>query len=478
MGAQEQRPNEETSVADMHIPDSLRTQRSGALPLEGARRRTRARRWLAAGFAAAGLLAGQFVRAEPIPPGWSAENMEPIGFTSLSGRYGAFKMSIRQVDGRWYLYTGHTFDQGWSIIDVTDPRDPKHVKFIPWKAPQGWITSQLTVAGNLMVTSLNSFKDRNPADGGILIWDVSKPTEPQLLSHFQTGPQGTHRNNYPGGKYIYLSTSLEGYDGYIMMVVDISDPRHPKEAGRYWTPGQKAGEPKQGVPPSFHGPVNMSPDGRMASMPFTPSVINLDMSDVSKPKLIGSLQFTPPFNYVDIQSIHTVLPIWDRKLLFASSEARASGCDREALNFAAMIDNKDPAKPRLISMFPVPRPAKGLPYRDFCDKGGRFGPHNTNQQIHLPDVEKPGNLIYIAYFNAGLRVFDISNPRLPTETGWFLPPERPDLPDHEGSMHSSPVNWTEEVLVDTRGNIFIADNKWGVFVLRYKGEGQPAPTAR
>jgi hypothetical protein len=40
------------------------------------------------------------------------------------------------------------------------------------------------------------------------------------------------------------------------------------------------------------------------------------------------------------------------------------------------------------------------------------------------------------------------------------------------------VTQTEDVLVDTRGNIYITDKQWGVFVLRYTGKGRPAPTAK
>jgi hypothetical protein len=40
------------------------------------------------------------------------------------------------------------------------------------------------------------------------------------------------------------------------------------------------------------------------------------------------------------------------------------------------------------------------------------------------------------------------------------------------------VSQTEDVLVDTRGNIYITDKQWGVFVLRYTGPGQPKPTAK
>lgn len=34
------------------------------------------------------------------------------------------------------------------------------------------------------------------------------------------------------------------------------------------------------------------------------------------------------------------------------------------------------------------------------------------------------------------------------------------------------VTQTEDVLVDTRGNIYITDKQWGLFVLRYTGQGQ------
>jgi hypothetical protein len=138
----------------------------------------------------------------------------------------------------------------------------------------------------------------------------------------------------------------------------------------------------------------------MASMAYSPAVVNLDISDPANPKVIGKLTFSPPFVAVGAPSLHTVLPLWDRNLLYVNSEAIAERCN-EGLNFAGLVDNQNPARPRLMSLFPLPVPPKGAPYKNFCEKGGRFGPHNVNQEIHLPDVEKPGNLIYLTYFNAG-----------------------------------------------------------------------------
>jgi hypothetical protein len=416
--------------------------------------------------------------ADPIPQGWQASNMEPVGYTDLENRKGAFKMAIKKVNNRWYLYTAHLWHYGWSIIDVTDPRNPKYLKTIP--GPGNTWTIQLTLADNLMITALQKAAavwgaDPNkPNEEGILIWDISDPENPKQLSHWKTGSTGTHRNSYPGGKYAYLSAAMPGHSGHILVILDVSDPRTPKEAGRWWMPGQKEGEAKGEGPEGFHGPANVSPDGKMIAMGYAPAVVNLDISDVAKPKLLGKLTFSPPFISVGAQSLHTVLPLWDRNLLFAASEPRAERC-RDPLDFAGLIDNRNPAQPKLISLFPLPVPPKGAPYRNFCEKGGRFGPHNVNQEIHLPDVEKPGNLIYLTYFNAGLRVYNIKDPLLPVETGWFIPP---DPPANAGPLPRDVVTQTEDVLVDTRGYIYVNDKNWGIWVLRYTGPDQPAPTDR
>jgi hypothetical protein len=417
--------------------------------------------------------------ADPIPKGWQAQNMKAIGYSDLNGRRGGCKMAIKQVGGRWYMYMGHLWDYGWSVLDVTDPTNPKVLKFLD--GPTNTWDIQVTLHDNLMITALQQSPPdwggdpSKPFGEGILLWDISDPANPKQITQWKTGSTGTHRNSYPGGKYAYLSAAAPGYKGNILIILDVSDPANPKEAGRWSMPGQKPDDPPAPPPYGFHGPANISPDGKMAAMGYAPGVINLDISDIAHPKLIGQLNFTPPFISAGSQSEHTVLPLWSRKLLFASSEAAAEGCATDALDFAVMIDNTNLAKPRLISMLPLPKPPKSAPYKNFCDKGGRFGPHNTNQEIHLPDVEQPNNLIYLTYFNAGLQVYDIKDPYMPEITGYFIPP---NPTKHVGYYPKAMVNQTEDVLVDTRGNIYITDKEWGMFVLRYSGPDQPKPTAK
>jgi hypothetical protein len=71
----------------------------------------------------------------------------------------------------------------------------------------------MTLHDNIMVTALEKSSlawgaDPNrPNEEGVLIWDVSDPINPRQLSHWKTGSTGTHRNSYPGGRYVYLSAA-------------------------------------------------------------------------------------------------------------------------------------------------------------------------------------------------------------------------------------------------------------------------------
>src|SRR5262249_3883918 len=81
--------------------------------------------------------------ADPVPSGWEANNMEPTGYSRLENRKGAFKMAIKKVNGRWYLYMGHLWHYVWSIVDVTDPGEPKFLKTVP--GPGNTWTLQMTL---------------------------------------------------------------------------------------------------------------------------------------------------------------------------------------------------------------------------------------------------------------------------------------------------------------------------------------------
>ena len=84
-------------------------------------------------------------------PGSYSKGTEVIGYCDLEDRP-AFKMAIREVEGQWYLYTGHFWHPGWSIVNVSDPEHPRVERFI--EGPDNTFTLQMTLYGDTMVTAL------------------------------------------------------------------------------------------------------------------------------------------------------------------------------------------------------------------------------------------------------------------------------------------------------------------------------------
>jgi len=433
------------------------------------------------------------VIADPIPEGWQASNVEPIGFLDYQDRYSG-KFTIKEHDGRWYLYMpvqktqegrGPILPPMLRIVDVTDPANPTVLKDIEY--PMDGNMSQITSQGDLLVVGLArelTLSDtRNPINfmaefqpeeipadkleyEGVLLYDISDPGNPVELSHWETGAYGVHRNILHDG-YLYLSASAPGYRAQVFKILDVRDPRNPKEVGEWAQFGQRHGEERQdGVIPSFHGPAVISPDGNTAILGFTPDMVSLDISDKSNPRVIGRLQIIPPFVNNVTQSVHTVISYWDLGLVHVVGEPKKPQC-QESISANIMVQNADPAKPYMMSTFPIPEVPEGFAWSNFCDRPGRFGPHNINNEIHNQDVKQPDDLVHMAYFNAGVRVYDISEPRLPKEAGWFLPGD-PETPKRSQSGYL-PISITQEVLIDTRGNIFTS-GATGMYVLRNSGD--------
>jgi hypothetical protein len=366
------------------------------------------------------------------------------------------------------MYTSNFFHRGWSIFDVTDPTDIQMLKFI--EGPANTSAWQVDLADGVMITALDALSrgwggdpSQPHAPEAVLIWSLEDPLNPRQIGSFTTGG-GTHRNGYQGGRYMHLASGLPGYRGDVYQIVDISDPAHPVEAGRFAPAGMQEtdAEPYDGA--RLHGPAQIR--GNLAFLPYGGAgFIIADIADPANINEIGRLDFGPLFGPEHL-SVHSSVPYVERNLAIVNSEAIAEQCG-EALNFAGLVDISDLAAPRLIANFPLPQPPEGEPADYFCTHGGRFGPHNQNELQHNPLVKQQDDLVYLTWFNGGLRIFDISTPRNPQEVAWFLPP---DPTERRGPLpRTALAAQSEDVLVDTRGNIFVSHKNQGIWVLRYTG---------
>ena len=75
-----------------------------------------------------------------------------------------------------------------------------------------------------------------------------------------------------------LSAGMPGYKGQILVFLDISDPAHPKEAGRWWMPGQKEGEPPS--PRRCTASWARVHRGDRAYLGYSPAMVILDIGDI------------------------------------------------------------------------------------------------------------------------------------------------------------------------------------------------------
>ncbi len=398
-----------------------------------------------------------------------AKNVELVGYHDLNDKPG-FKIAMQVLNDRWYIFLGHFWHNGWTILDVTDPAKPELVNFIDGPTPPTE-THQMQAADGLMLTPLQKYMPMRGdnkgqrEDEGFYIWDIKDPKNPKRLGHWESGHvDGTHRNHYDGGRYVHCSAAAPGFAGNIYRIVDIADPSNPVEVGKWWLPEQwEAGGGGETVPRTWlHGPAY--PKGNRAYLPMGfGGMCILDISDLTLPKLVSQLKFHPPLG--GKLPTHTTLPLSQRDLVLVTSEAIDEGDEsREGLHYAGIVDVSDEKNPRLISLLPLPEPPEGAPYKNFREKGGRFGPHNFHHAQYQPHLEDRNDRVYLTYFNAGLRIYDISDPYLPKEIASYLPP---DPPKRLGPMpFTKLVLSCEDVLVDKRGYIYMTDKNYGLFILR------------
>jgi len=129
------------------------------------------------------------------------------------------------------------------------------------------------------------------------------------------------------------------------------------------------------------------------------------------------------------------------------------------LKYIWVYDIREPGNP--VSIATMPQPAEA----DYCAKGGKFGSHNLHE--NRPGAFQSSRLIFATYYNAGVRVFDITNPFRPEEAGYFVPPAPQKMMDPRPGMPQ--VIQNADCYVDKEGFIYLTDPNAGLYILKYEG---------
>lgn len=416
-------------------------------------------------------LAAQQARADEVPPPVEASNMVLVGHSDLNGigKGGEGLALKRYADGRRVLFLAHeSAPMCFSVIDVTRPEAPKVLAQLPVEA--GYVRcNSLGVSGDVLVVARQTEKV-GQRYGGITAYDVKDPAKPALLSYLDlTGPQsrGTHYLTFSDGHYAYLSTGAKDFapknplDDQFLMIVDMSDPRHPKEAGRWWLPGTRQGD-REPPPPRIH-PFD---SGFRLHTPLVPperpdrlyagwidgGAIILDIADRAHPKLVSRLSW---------QSLndgfqHTVVPLLDRGIALVSQEATQEHC-ADWPKRIWVLDISNEAQPYPLGVLPPPVDRAAL-----CEAGGRFGAHNINLNRGVATERSLRRTVVTAQFNGGIRAYSIADPFRPVEIGYYIP--KAPAANKTGTIQMN------DLLVDENGLIYANDRlAGGLYIIRYTG---------
>ncbi len=478
--------------------------------------------------------AAKEAEVDPASRKTESKNMRLVGYSDLQAR-SAYQPLIHRQGNRWIAYVGHHGGtqevpmaynpltkqkeaNGTSIVDVTDPKKPKYLTHIPGEEGFG----ERGGAQMVRVCDGKTLPKGDPAKVYLLrtggtsaqeIWDVSTPERPTLLTTVVSGLKDTHKNWWEcdtGIAYLISDGRPERWRTKRMTkIYDLSDPANPKFIRNFALVGQEPGSTTEKVPEDTHGPIVLGNrvyfgygtllggvgqivdrekllKGNTASKdPFAPTAENLLYPQIGRFDLyptVGAHTTFPmlgmepePFRKFHVKSgdLRTGKPA-KRDFLLVVSESTQNEC-REDNHMIYFVDITDETRPYGVSNFYVPEAS-----RNFCQRGGRFGAHASNEDMG-PIYYK--RLVFISWFNAGVRVVDVRNPYSPREVAYYIPAINKNSARRcikvDGVERCKIAIQTNNVEVDDRGYIYIVDRaNAGMHILELSGEARKAANLR
>ena len=307
---------------------------------------------------------GAVVRVEP--RGAEAQLVE-LGRGAISEHHSGDVWVFEGVDGRDYAYIG-TFMWDWmKVWDVTDSGSPVLTDSLQLDArrindvkihPNGRIG---------IVTREGASSRRN----GIVILDLATPAHPRVIAEYTETVTGGVHNVWIDGENDLVYAVHNGTRA--IHIIDISDPARPREVGRWQLDHERR---------SLHDVIVQ--DGYLYASYWDDGAVILDVGAGSHGGTPTEPVFVSQFKY-PVGNTHVA---WRHgRYLFVGDEIFPAGWDPdrpiEARGYIHVLDLSDIEHPVEVAKYEVPE----------------AGAHNFWTE---------GDRLYVGYYQAGLRVLDIS----------------------------------------------------------------------
>ncbi|HTX53653.1 MAG TPA: hypothetical protein VMD08_09590 [Candidatus Baltobacteraceae bacterium] len=450
-------------------------------------------------FLFAGMFAGCLGICAPVHAQVAAESkdMRLLAHHDLNGQGdGGEGMALQAIEGRRILYLAHESQKTClSILDVTNPEQPMLLNQLPSPGPGTTRCNSLGLAGNVLaVANQTAAPGQRPA--GMWLLDVSrldavtsaKSLDDLRLGFFDTSgarSRGVHWLWFVDGAFAHLATGAADFvptnprDDQFYMVVDVRDPRRPKEVARWWLPGTRQGDACLPLcQPARHAFDDGYRAHNIGVWPERPDrayigyidggAIILDIAGLAevragrwstfRPRLVSRLRFAPPFP----AWTHTVQPIFERQLAVVTDEAVLPKC-ADAPKLAWLLDIRNETNPVILGTAPLPDNAGEL-----CARGDRFGAHNVQPNFPNATTARLTHTFAVTFFNGGVRLYRLVDAAIPhappriEEIAFYIPAAPPG--------NANGVSVINHVLVDEHGILYICDRvSGGLYVLEYTG---------
>ncbi len=462
-----------------------------------------------------------------------AKNFKPEGFYPYVAGAGHSWQASFDWQGRRYLYDYEIWQ--YNVFDITDPHDVKLVskksfdikggehQFGPFNvkfnkklnkmiAVQCYEAPRYGTIWNkyLYPDQVQKLRERKMLRG-FRMFEVTGPvfTDWKLLSETALDPnhaaseqpqQGSGCQDVPvynGEQYLFVAGAPDDsfanteYKTYLhaggQLAFDVSDPSHPKRLSTWWAPGSRKGEeaeyaknPRAGNKTSWMGsrmplfipkPVEQGGKYGYAAMGGFGFYV-IDISDPKNMKAVAHIDMPVSVTGTEGDNID-VSKVESTGMVYYSGYPMSEDCYEPFKDIYA-IDVRDPLKPKIAYTLPRPVAPEGAPFTDFCQRRGSFGPKRSGYAAIQPGTPSKRYMPY-SYYNAGMQMFDLSNPDKPTIAGYFVPKMIGDAPVKDGqtlSIRALP-NPVHSIFVEWDRNLVWVFSNHGMYVLSSELLGKP-----